>query len=141
MKGQLTFNVNFVSIFNLGERQRWSVGQLFLLGSGLDYFVLPLTFNFHHFGLRGGKGLLDCNSLFCGSLGIFPNQGDFILDIFRLGWKDFLNVSRGFWYGVQLLFVLLPDPPGARRSGLLLKEVLKRHCVCKANKHLLDSRK
>ena len=95
MKGQLTFNVNLPPIFSLGKGQLWGMGQFLLLGRGLDYFILPLTFEFHYFGLRGGKGLLDCNSLFRGSLGNFPNQGDFILDIFRLGGKDFLSMSGG----------------------------------------------
>ena len=119
------FNVNFVPGFSLGERQRWSVDQFLLLGRGLDYFFLPLTFDFHHFGLRGGKRLLDSNSLFCGSLRIFSDQGDFILDVFRLGGKDFLDMSAGFYNGIQLLFVLLPDPPSARRSGVFLKEIFK----------------
>ena len=125
MERQLTFDVNSKSDFRLGRRLRWSVGQFLLLGRGLNNLLLPLAFNFHHFGLCRGKGLFECNSLFSGSLGLFPNEGDLFLNVFRLGRRDFLDVSRGFWNSIQLLLVLLPNPPGARRPRLFLEEVFE----------------
>lgn len=136
----MTFDVNSKFEFRLGGRLRWSVGQFLLLWCGLDKLLLPLAFNFRHFGLCGGKGLFECNSLYRGSLGTLPNEGDLFLNVFRLGRRDLLNVSRGFWNGIELLLVLLLNPSGARRSGFFLDEVLKGNCVCKVNKQLLNSK-